>query len=127
MITVDKKADNLKDGITNMMLGAKDDYIKMSTSGGKELTGYSKEQVDNWDNKTKVIEGKKYIKIVQDTGVFAFVMKEDSGHLKKGDILKAAGYNKPALNSARGNVLNGNYHIQWTGPLYMDSQRRLRG
>ena len=127
MIQVDKKADNLKDGITNMMLGAKDDYIRMSTSGGKELTGYSKEQVDNWDNKTKVSEGKKYIKIVQDTGVFAFVMKEDSGHLKKGDILKAAGYNKPALNSARGNVLNGNYHIQWTGPLYMDSQRRLRG
>ena len=127
MIQVDKKADNLKDGITNMMLGAKNDYIKMSTSGGKELTGYSKEQVDNWDNKTKVSEGKKYIKIVQDTGVFAFVMKEDSGHLKKGDILKAAGYNKPALNSARGNVLNGNYHIQWTGPLYMDSQRRLRG
>ena len=127
MIQVDKKADNLKDGITNMMLGAKDDYIRMSTSGGKELTGYSKEQVDNWDNKTKVIEGKKYIKIVQDTGGFAFVMNEDSGHLKKGDILKAAGYNKPALNSARGNVLNGNYHIQWTGPLYMDSQRRLRG
>ena len=127
MIQVDKKADNLKDGITNMMLGAKDDYIRMSTSGGKELTGYSKEQVDNWDNKTKVSEGKKYIKIVQDTGVFAFVMKEDSGHLKKGDILKAAGYNKPTLNSARGNVLNGNYYIQWTGPLYMDSQRRLRG
>ena len=127
MIQVDKKADNLKDGIVNMMNGAKDDYIRMSTMGGKELTGYSKEQVDNWDNKTKVSEGKKYIKIVQDTGVFAFVMKEDSGHLKKGDILKAAGYNKPTLNSARGNVLNGNYHIQWTGPLYMDSQRRLRG
>ena len=119
MITVDKKADNLKDGITNMMLGAKNDYIRMSTSGGKELTGYSKEQVDNWDNKTKVSEGKKYIKIVQDTGVFAFVMKEDSGHLKKGDILKAAGYNKPTLNSARGNVLTGNYAIQWTGPLYL--------
>ena len=128
MITVDKKADNLKDGITNMMLGAKDDYIRMSTMGGKrELTGYSKEQVDNWDSKTKIKEGKKYIKVVQDTGVFAFVMKEDSGHLKKGDVLKAAGYNKPALNAARGNVLEGNYHIQWTGPLYMDSQRRLRG
>ena len=119
MIQVNKKADNLKDGITNMMLGAKDDYIRMSTSGGKELTGYSKEQVDNWDNKTRVSEGKKYIKIVQDTGVFAFVMKEDSGRFKKGDILKAAGYNKPALNSARGNVLEGNYAIQWTGPLYL--------
>ena len=119
MIKVEQKADNLKDGITNMMLGAKNDYIRMSTSGGKELTGYSKEQVDNWDNKTKVSEGKKYIKIVQDTGVFAFVMKEDSGRFKKGDVLKAAGYNKPALNSARGNVLTGDYQIQWTGPLYL--------
>ena len=126
MIKVDKIADNLNDGIVNMMTGAKDDYIRMSTSGGKELVGYSKEQVDNWDNKTKVSEGKKYIKIVQDTGVFAFVMKEDSGRFKKGDILKAAGYNKPALNSARGNVLEGGYAIQWTGPLYMDTQRRLR-
>ena len=119
MIKVEKTADNLKDGITNMMNGAKDDYIKMSTSGGKELTGYSLEQVEQWDNKTKVSEGKKYIKIVQDTGVFAFVMKEDSGRFKKGDILKAAGYNKPALNSPRGNVLTGNYAIQWTGPLYL--------
>jgi 5'(3')-deoxyribonucleotidase len=119
MIKVDKTADNLNDGIVNMMNGAKDDYIKMSTSGGKELTGYSKEQVDNWDNNTKVKEGKKYIKIVQGNGVFAFVMKEDTGRFKKGDVLKAAGYNKPALNSPRGNVLEGNYAIQWTGPLYL--------
>ena len=119
MITVDKTANNILSGIAVMMQGAKDDYIKMSTSGGKELTGYSKEQVDNWDSKTKVTFGKKYIKVVQDRGVFAFVMKEDSGKFKKGDILKAAGYNKPALNSARGNVLNGGYAIQWTGPLYL--------
>ena len=120
MIKVEKTADNLNDGITNMMNGAKDDYIQMSTSyGRKELVGYSKEQVEQWDNKTKVSFGKKYIKIVQDTGVFAFVMKEDSGRFKKGDILKAAGYNAPALNSARGNVLTGNYAIQWTGPLYL--------
>ena len=119
MITVDKKADNLKDGIVNMMNGAKDDYIKMSTMGGKELTGYSKEQVDLWDSKTRVSSGKKYIKIVQDTGVFCFIAKEDFKHFKKGDILKAAGYNAPALNSARGNILSGNYAIEWTGPLYL--------
>jgi hypothetical protein len=119
MIKVEKTADNLNEGITNMMEGAKNDYIRMSTSGGKELTGYSLEQVEQWDNKTKVSMGKKYIKIVQDNSVFAFVMREDSGRFKKGDILKAAGYNKPALNSPRGNVLTGNYAIQWTGPLYL--------
>jgi len=110
MTLVNKTAENIYEGISNMMAGAKEDYISMSTGYGKrELTGYSKEQ------------------IVQDTGVFCFVVKEDFKHFKKGDILKAAGYNAPALNSARGNVLTGNYHIQWTGPLYMDSQRRLRG
>ena len=37
------------------MAGAKDDYVRMSTSNfKKELTGYSKEQTDKWDSKTKV-------------------------------------------------------------------------
>jgi hypothetical protein len=119
MIKVEKTAKTLDEGIKNLMAGAKQDYVRMSTSGGRELTGYSKEQVDNWDNKTRVSQGKKYIKIVQDTGVFCFIAKEDFKHFKKGDILKAAGYNAPALNSARGNVLSGNYAIQWTGPLYL--------
>ena len=119
MIKVEKTANTLEEGITNMMQGAKDDYIRMSTSGGKELTGWSKEQVEKWDSNTKVSFGKKFIKIVHDTGVFAFVMKEDSGRFKKGDILKAASWRAPALNSPRGNVLTGNYAIQWTGPLYL--------
>ena len=119
MTIVNQTANTLDEGIKNLMAGAKADYVKWSTLGGKELTGYSKEQVDNWDNKTKIREGKKYIKIVQDTGVFCFIAKEDFKHFKKGDILKAAGYNAPALNSARGNVLTGNYAIQWTGPLYL--------
>ena len=127
MIKVNETAKTLDEGIKNLMAGAKQDYVRWSTRNGQEeLSGYSKEQVENWDNKTKIKNGKKYIKIVQDTGVFCFIVKEDFKHFKKGDVLKAAGYNAPALNSARGNVLTGNYMIQWTGPLYMDSQRRLR-
>ena len=119
MTIVNQTADTLEQGVANMMAGAKNDYMKWSTMGGKELTGYCKEQVDNWDSKTKVSQGKKYIKVVQDTGVFCFIVKEDFKHFKKGDILKAAGYNAPALNQARGNVLAGQYPIQWTGPLYL--------
>ena len=119
MTHINQTAETLEQGVANMMAGAKQDYMQWSTSGGKELSGYSKEQVDNWDSKTKVSQGKKYIKIVQDTGVFCFIVKEDFKHFKKGDILKAAGYNAPALNQPRGNVLTGNYHIRWTGPLYL--------
>ena len=114
MIKVEKTAKTLDEGIKNLMAGAKLDYERMSTRNGQtELTGYSKEQVETWDNKTKVMPGKKYIKVVQDTGVFCFIVKEDFKHFKKGDILKAAGYNAPALNSARGNVLTGN--LQFNG------------
>ena len=127
MIQVNQTAKTLDEGIKYHMAGAKDDYVRCSTSNGtKELTGYSKDQVEKWDSNTKVSQGKKYIKVVQENGVFCFIVKEYFKHFKKGDILKAAGYNAPALNSARGNVLTGNYMIQWTGPLYMDSQRRLR-
>ena len=43
MITVNTTAKTLDEGIKNLMAGAKDDYIKWSTLGGKELSGYCKE------------------------------------------------------------------------------------
>ena len=118
MIKVEKTAKTLDEGIKNLMAGAKLDYERWS-SKSDGMSEWSKEQIAQWDNKTKISQGKKNIKIVQDTGVFCFIAKEDFKHFKKGDILKAAGYNAPALNSARGNVLSGNYAIQWTGPLYL--------
>ena len=42
------------------------------------------------------------------------------GDFKKGDVLKPASWAAPALNQPRGNVLEGNYPIQWTGPLYLN-------
>ena len=55
MIKVEKTAKTLDEGIKNLMAGAKLDYERMSTRNGqKDLTGYSKEQVDNWDKKTRV-------------------------------------------------------------------------
>ena len=128
-ILVNWKAKDLQEGMENMMLGAKADYENFHTSNGKKEIvpgSYGDTELKEYDSKTKVFIGKKYIKVVQVNGVFAFIMKEDSGHLKKGDILKPAGFNKPSLNAARGNVLTGDYYINWTGPLYMDSQRRLR-
>ena len=120
MIKVSQKCKTLEEGIKFMMAGAKADYVRMSTNNGlKELTGYSLEQTGKWDSNTRIINGNKYIKVVQENCVFCFIVKEDFKHFKKGDILKAAGYNAPALNSPRGNVLSGGYPIQWTGPLYL--------
>ena len=119
MIKVEKTAKTLDEGIKNLMAGAKQDYERWSSNAHGEQSQWAKDSVADWDNKVKVTQGKKYIKVVHDTGVFCFIVKEAFKHFKKGDILKAAGYNAPALNSPRGNVLTGNYPIQWTGPLYL--------
>jgi hypothetical protein len=78
----------------------------------------------------EVKEGKKFIKITKKNyGVHSFIVKEDfvssnGVQFRKGDILKAAGYNMPAQNAARGNIF-GNYIVRWTGALYMDAHGRL--
>jgi len=118
MTMITKTAETLQDGIQNMMAAAKEDYNSWS-SGGDGQSSYCKEQLDKWDSKTSVREGRKFIKIVQENSVFAFVCKTDFKHFKVGDVLKPAGFNAPALNQPRGNVLTGNYYIRWTGPLYL--------
>ena len=128
-IHVNWTAKDLNEGISNMMSGAKADYERFHTSNGrKEIVpgSYGDTQLKEYDSKTRVDIGRKFIKVVQENSVFAFIVKEDTDKFKKGDILKPAGFNTPAQNGARGNVLTGNYYINWTGPLYMDSQRRLR-
>ena len=67
--------------------------------------------------------GNKYIKITTKNGgsVWGFIVAtDDHKKFKKGDILKAAGFNSPATNAARGNIFDDSYMIQWTGPLYLN-------
>jgi len=119
MTLITKTAKTLSEGIANMMSAAKTDYAKWS-SKGDDNSAYSLEQLAKWDDSITIKEGQKYIKVIRDNGVFAFICKTDFKHFKIGDILKPAGYNAPALNQPRGNVLEGNYAIRWTGPLYLN-------
>ena len=84
MIKVSQKCETLEEGIKFLMAGAKADYVRWSTQNGqKELTGYSLEQTGLWDKKTKISQGKKYIKIVQDTVFFVLSLKKTLNILKK--------------------------------------------
>jgi hypothetical protein len=69
--------------------------------------------------KLTVEEGRKYLKVIANRSVWGFIMKEDDKKFRKGDILKAAGYNAPARNKPRGNIIDGGYTVRWTGPLYL--------
>jgi len=89
--------------------------------GKEDFSDVQNEMYAEFKNGIGFSEGKKYIKITNKNGgsVWGFVVKEDDAKFRKGDILKAAGYNAPARNAARGNILDGGYMIQWTGPLYL--------
>jgi len=68
--------------------------------------------------------GQKYIKVItrSDTqpSVHSFIVATDSdSKFRKGDVLKPAGWKTPARNKARGNIFDGDFPMQWTGPLYL--------
>ena len=109
--------------IENLLAKIKTDYINWSTSNGtKPISSYTQGVLDNFDDNVEVKHGKKYIKIVGgiSNGVWGFIVAtDDHPKFKKGDILKAAGYNNPATNAARGNLFE-DYTIRWTGPLYLN-------
>ena len=84
---------------------------------------------DEYTNGISVEYGRKYIKIITsrhggNASVWGFIVGVDNDKkFKKGDLLKPAGWAAPARNAARGNILDGGYAINWTGPLYRNNLR----
>ena len=78
--------------------------------GPESRTEIQAKMYDEFVNQIRVEEGSKYIKIVKQGSVWGFIVKTDEDKMfRKGDILKAAGFNAPARNKARGNILDGGY------------------
>ena len=116
----------MKTEIKTLVGKIKEDYVKFCTGFGatppvtKKLTGYFAETVNNFEKTITITDGRKYIKIVRDNCVWGFIVKEDFKHFIKGDILKAAGFNAPTLNRARGNIFDlDNLSVKWTGANYL--------
>lgn len=111
----------MKNEINTLLETIKNDYFDWtSRNGTKELSEHNVKMIDDFNNGLEIKEGQKYIKVVSSRSVWGFIVKSENDKLfKKGDILKAAGYNAPARNAARGNIIDGGYTVQWTGPLYL--------
>ena len=66
--------------------------------------------------------GNKYIKITKGGSVHSFIVNiENDKKFAYGDILKAASWNSPARNKARGNIFNESdieTRLCWTGVNY---------
>lgn len=109
------------DKIEILLEDIKADYEKWTTRNGtKELTDVNKEMIEEFNDSLDYVVGSKYVKITKGGSVWGFIVKGDNDKkFKKGDILKAASWATPARNHPRGNIIEGGYSIQWTGPHYM--------
>ena len=124
-----KKSTNIADGVKNLIATANADYTDRTNHNGlsyDEQSDSSKKISDEMNKKFiegwTISEGSKYIRLrTSDYGTWGFVVATDNDKMfKKGDLLKPAGYNKPARNKPRGNVLEGGFPVRWTGPLYLN-------
>jgi len=105
--------------MTTLIENIKADYADLRYSAGNgEIR---KKMIAEFNEKITYKVGNKYIKVfTEGGGVWGFVVNTDNDKkFKKGDILKAAGYAAPARNKARGNIVDGGYTINWTGPFYL--------
>ena len=123
MKQVTKQFTDIKDGIKNLIKAANADYCDRSYKSEDAVPNHVLEMQEQFKNGWTIKDGKKYIGIYKTLGnqqsIWGGVVKEDGGRFKKGDILKAAGYGKYAMNAPRGNVLEGNFPVVWTGANYL--------
>jgi hypothetical protein len=113
-IRVEKKATTLEEGINNLIEAMVLDYNNFCNVP---------EMREKYKNSFVVKNNRKYIKIMSGNAVKAFIRKEKTDPYgltqgKEGDLFKPASWKVPAKHS-RGNIFEGNYPIQWTGPIYL--------
>ena len=111
---------NMNEALARLVDEIKADYLKFTSRDfTRELSDVNEKMINAFNEGLKIQEGRKYIKIMSERSVWGFIVKEDDKQFKAGDILKAASYNAPARNKARGNVFADAYTVRWTGPLYL--------
>ena len=112
----------MQNEIQTLIQKCKTDYTRFVTASGRgtpEPDSYFGKTLANFEDSFTIKQGKKYIKIIRDNGVWGFIVNTDNDtKFKRGDILKAAGWNAPARNAARGNIFE-EYSVAWTGPHYL--------
>jgi hypothetical protein len=97
-------------------------HIKADYAGWGERSAIREVMIQEFNAGCLYEIHRKFIKVITgtaggNTSVHSFIMLDDDGKFKRGDILMAASWKAPAKNFARGNVLAGKFErrVTWTG------------
>jgi len=97
-------------------------HIKADYAGRGERSAIREVMIQEFNAGCVFEIHRKFIKVMTgkagaNASVHSFIMLDDDGKFKRGDILKAASWKAPAKNFARGNVLTGKFErrVSWTG------------
>jgi hypothetical protein len=116
--------------IEKVLEAMREDYKRWSMQGRtvhQNVDAFNREidirtkMEEEYCNGLEVTEGSRYWKIISDKrgqrSVCGFIAKAGDKKFREGDMLKAAGWNAPARNFPRGNVLDGRgvNEVRWTG------------
>ena len=108
---VKESSKSILSGLSKMKTAMIEDYNRFMPENPAMCEEYT--------NGISVEYGRKYIKIITSrhgghASVWGFIVGvANDKRFRKGDLLNPAG------NAARGNILDGGYSINWTGPLYL--------
>lgn len=91
--------------------------IKASYAEFGEQCAIRQQMIDEFNKGLTYEVRQKFIKVITgpQRSVHSFIVLADDDKFKRGDILKAASWNAPAKNFARGNVFAETYQVRWTG------------
>jgi hypothetical protein len=111
----------MKNEINALFEVIKKDYAMfMGRVGDNAGRAVNERMIADFNEGLRFEEGRKYVKVITGNSVWGFIVAvENDKKFRKGDILKAAGWNAPARNAPRGNIIDGGYDVRWTGPNYL--------
>lgn len=103
----------MENELNNLLEAIKASYADWSKRIGSDEI--KDKMIAEFNEKLTFKVGKKFVKIITNGSVWGFIALYDDGKFRKGDILKAASWNAPAKNFARGNILEDGYKVFWAG------------